>query len=78
MKKYIGTKQIEAEPMTLGEACSKGLVKSEIEKNESYKLGYHTRTEYGYESWSPKKLFEESRNWMKKTRKREQEMDFPL
>ena len=25
-----------------------------IEKNESYKLGYHTRTEYGYESWSPK------------------------
>lgn len=27
MKKYIGTKQIEAEPMTLGEACSKGLVK---------------------------------------------------
>ena len=60
MKKYIGTKQIEAEPMTLGEACSKGLVKSEIEKNESYKLGYHTRTEYGYESWSPKKLFEES------------------
>ena len=56
MKKYIGTKQIEAEPMTLGEACSKGLVKSEIEKNESYKLGYHTRTEYGYESWSPKKL----------------------
>lgn len=55
MKKYIGTKQIEAEPMTLGEACSKGLVKSEIEENESYKLGYHTRTEYGYESWSPKK-----------------------
>lgn len=37
MKKYIGTKQIEAEPMTLGEACSKGLVKSEIEENESYK-----------------------------------------
>ena len=32
MKKYIGTKQIEAEPMTLGEACSKGLVKSEIER----------------------------------------------
>ena len=48
MKKYIGTKQIEAEPMTLGEACSKGLVKSEIEENESYKLGYHTRTEESY------------------------------
>lgn len=38
MKKYISTKQIEAEPMTLGEACRKGLVKSEIEENESYKL----------------------------------------
>lgn len=24
------------------------------------------------------KLFKESRNWMKKTKKREQEMDFPL
>lgn len=66
MKKYIGTKQIEAEPMTLGEACSKGLVKSEIEENESYKLGYHTRTEYGYESWSPKELFEESYREVKK------------
>ena len=67
MKKYIGTKQIEAEPMTLGEACSKGLVKSEIEENESYKLGYHTRTEYGYESWSPKKLL---KNHIEKSRKK--------
>ena len=60
MKKYISTKQIEAEPMTLGEACRKGLVKSEIGEHESCKLGYHTRAEYGYESWSPKELFEES------------------
>ena len=60
MKKYIGTRQIEAEPMTLGEAHSKGLVKSEIEENESYKLGYHIRTEYGYESWSPKDVFEKA------------------
>lgn len=67
MKKYIGTKQIEAEPMTLGEACSKGLVKSEIEKNESYKLGYHTRTEYGYESWSPKNCL---KNHIEKSRKK--------
>lgn len=68
MKKYIGTKQIEAEPMTLGEACCKGLVKSKIEENESHKSGYHTRTEYGCESWSPKELFEESyREVMKET-----------
>lgn len=58
MRKYTGTKTIEAEPMTLGEACRKGLVKSEIEEHESCMLGYHTRTEYGYESWSPKDLFE--------------------
>ena len=47
-------------------AENKGLVKSEIEENESYKLGYHTRTEYGYESWSPKVLFEESYREVKK------------
>lgn len=40
MKKYIGTKQIEAEPMTLGEACSKGLVKSEIEKKTGISHSY--------------------------------------
>ena len=28
MKKYIGTKQIEAEPMTMGEAFEKGLLKA--------------------------------------------------
>lgn len=66
MKKYISTKQIEAEPMTLGEACRKGLVKSEIGEHESCKLGYHTRAEYGYESWSPKELFEESYREVKK------------
>ena len=38
MKKYIGTKQIEAEPMTLGEACSKGLVKSEIDKKRRMRV----------------------------------------
>jgi len=42
MKKYISTKQIEAKPMTLGEAYRKGLVKSEIGEHESCKLGYHS------------------------------------
>ena len=56
MKKYIGTKQIEAEPMTLGEACSKGLVKSEIEENESYKLGYHKNCLKNHIEKSRKKL----------------------
>lgn len=30
MKKYIGTKQIEAEPMTMGEAYERGLLKAGI------------------------------------------------
>lgn len=28
MRKYIGTKEVEAEPMTMGEAYSKGLLQS--------------------------------------------------
>jgi hypothetical protein len=67
MKKYIGTKQIEAEPMTLGEACSKGLVKSEIEENESYKLGYHTRTEMAMKVGHPKNCL---KNHIEKSRKK--------
>lgn len=55
MKKYIGTKQVEAEPMTMGNAYSKGVlqagkVPSEAEKD---KAGYHVKYKDGYESWSP-------------------------
>lgn len=62
MKKYIGTKQIEAEPMTMGEAYSKkflqaGKVPSETEKD---KVGYHVKYKDGYESWSPAEPFEEA------------------
>lgn len=62
MKKYIGTKQVEAEPMAMGEAYEKGLlqagrVPSEAEKDKD---GYHVRYKDGYESWSPTEPFEES------------------
>lgn len=62
MKKYIGTKQVEAEPMTMGEAYEKGLlqagrVPSETEKNNA---GYHVKYKDGYESWSPAEPFEEA------------------
>ena len=54
MKKYIGTKQIEAEPMTMGEAFEKGLLKAGRVPNESEKsnAGYHVKYQDGYESWS--------------------------
>lgn len=62
MKKYIGTKQIEAEPMTMGEAFEKGLlqvgrVPTESEKDKN---GYCVRYKDGYESWSPAEPFEEA------------------
>ena len=43
MKKYIGTKQIEAEPMTMGVAYEKGLLQAGRVPNESEKsnAGYH-------------------------------------
>lgn len=60
MKKYIGTKQIEAEPMTMGEAYEKNLLQAERVSNESEKTkaGYHVKYEDGYESWSPAEPFE--------------------
>lgn len=62
MKKYIGTKQIEAEPMTMGEAYEKGLLQAGRVPNESEKssAGYHVRYQDGYESWSPAEPFEKA------------------
>lgn len=62
MKKYIGTKQIEAEPMTMGEAYEKNLLQAGRVPNESEKTkaGYHVKYEGGYESWSPAELFEKA------------------
>lgn len=63
MKKYIGTKQVEAEPMTMGQAYEKGLlqvgrVPSDVEQYNT--PGYHVKYADGYESWSPAKPFEEA------------------
>ena len=62
MKKYIGTKQIEAEPMTMGEAYEKNLLQAGKVPNESEKTkaGYHVKYEGGYESWSPDEPFEKA------------------
>ena len=62
MKKYIGTKQIEAEPMTMGEAYEKNLLQAGRVPNESEKTkaGYHVKYEGGYESWSSAEPFEKA------------------
>ena len=51
MKKYIGTKQIEAELMTLGDfvqETGKNPYGKDIEKHEETEQGYHVRYEDGY------------------------------
>lgn len=63
MKKYQGTKVIEAEPMTCDEALSRGFLpasRRDTLENEGRTDGYHVRYKDGYESWSPKDAFDES------------------
>lgn len=59
MKEYVGIKRIEAEPMTRGEYNEyRGWV---IPENENPKdEGYLVKYPDGYESWSPKNVFEEA------------------
>lgn len=57
MKKYIGTKVIMAEPMTMTEAqkvLCKELKPATVEED-----GYLVKYNDGYKSWSPKSVFEE-------------------
>lgn len=60
MKKYIGTKQIEAEPMTMGEAFIEGFLQRDKipSDEEKSKKGYHVKYKDGYESWSPVEAFD--------------------
>ena len=60
MKKYIGTKQIEAEPMTRGDAWGKHLLREKPSTENFDDEGYHVRYEDGYESWSPKDVFKKA------------------
>ena len=60
MKKYIGTKQIEAESMTRGDAWGKHLLREKPSTENFDDEGYHVRYEDGYESWSPKDVFEKA------------------
>lgn len=60
MKKYIGTKQIEAEPMTRSDAWWKHLLREKPSTENFDDEGYHVRYEDEYESWSPKDVFEKA------------------
>lgn len=55
MKKYIGTKEIQAQPMTAEEAIEKG-----YKVNNHTGDGYEVEYQDGYKSWSPKDVFEKA------------------
>ena len=59
MENYIGKKWIEAEPMNEYVAVEKRLAHENTDHHEQ-REGYHVKYKDGYESWSPKGVFEES------------------
>lgn len=63
MKKYIGTKQVEAMPMTLGGfigMTGRNPYANDGKMHEDNEPGYFVQYKDGYESWSPKDVFEEA------------------
>ena len=62
MKKYIGTKQVEAKPMKMGEAYDKCLLKRDTHlcENDRFRDGYYIKYKDGYESWCPKDAFDKA------------------
>lgn len=58
MKKYIGTKVIKAEPMTMKEAQK--VLGREIKPATVEENGYLVEYKDGYKSWSPKSVFDEA------------------
>lgn len=58
MKKFIGTKVIMAEPMTMVEAQK--VLGREIKPATDEEVGYLVEYEDGYKSWSPKSVFEKA------------------
>ena len=58
MKKYIGTKVIMAEPMTMTEAQK--VLGRELKSATLEEDGYLVEYKDGYKSWSPRSVFEEA------------------
>lgn len=58
MEKYIGTKVVKAEPMTMTEAQK--VLGRELKPATLEEDGYLVEYKDGYKSWSPKNVFEEA------------------
>ena len=59
MKKFKGTKIVQAEPMNESEAVEKGFARKNEDHHE-WREGYHVVYPDGYNSWSPKNVFDEA------------------
>lgn len=63
MKKYQGTKEVHAEPMRLGdfiETKGRNPYANDSQLHDLSENGYLVVYEDGYESWSPKEVFEKA------------------
>lgn len=63
MKKYIGTKEVSAMPMTLGEFIAKSgrnPYENDGKMHGNNEEGYLVEYENGYQSWSPKDVFDKA------------------
>lgn len=66
MKKYLGVKQVSAEPMSKLNAYLQGLLRvnyvdeDDFSNNSENDPGYKVVYEDGYESWSPKDVFDKA------------------
>lgn len=63
MKKYIGTKQVSAEPMNLGgfiKQTGRNPYANSSDMHGDNEEGYIVAYKDGYKSWSPKEVFEEA------------------
>lgn len=60
LKQYTGTKTVKVRPMTMGEAYECKLLKEGVRPSEceTDKAGYLVEYEDGYQSWSPKDVFD--------------------
>ena len=58
MKKFIGTKVIMADPMTMVEAQK--VLGRELKSTTVQEDGYLVEYKDGFKSWSPKSVFEEA------------------
>lgn len=62
MKRYLGKKEVMASPMSMKEAYDMGLLQSCLKslRINGNKEGYLVKYDNGYQSWSPKDVFDNS------------------